>query len=287
MSESVAAEGGSPLSRGAWLVDGHVHVHPGVVPADLLDSASANFATAAAAAGLPPTTPGVLLLTESEGIDFFGEAAGMADRGGSFGPWSVLRCGDPDAVVARRDGAEPIAVVAGRQVVTRESLEVLALGTVAKFVDGRDLASAIEAVRAAGAIAAIPWGFGKWWASRGRTVRSWIERSRPGALFLGDNGGRPRATPRPPLFRLAESRGIAVLPGTDPLPLDGQSRRVGSYGFVLPGPVDPDRPATSMRRAVRDPGFRVVPFGVGERWWSFAVSQVAMQLRARRRRGTA
>ena len=31
-------------------------------------------------------------------------------------------------------------------------------------------------------------------------------------IFLGDNGGRPIATPRPKLFRDAERRGFRILP---------------------------------------------------------------------------
>lgn len=50
-------------------------------------------------------------------------------------------------------------------------------------------------------------------------------------IMLGDNRERPWCWYRVPQFEMAAERGMRVLAGTDPLPLKGEERRVGSYGF--------------------------------------------------------
>ena len=67
-------------------------------------------------------------------------------------------------------------------------------------------------------------------------------------LYAGDNGGRPRGFGRPRLLALAEQHGKYVLPGTDPLPLRGEDRKAGRFGFVAELDLDPKRPFDSLRR---------------------------------------
>ena len=48
------------------------------------------------------------------------------------------------------------------------------------------------------------------------------------------------------MFRLAEERESPVLPGSDPLPLDGDDGRIGSYGFEIDGPMSNGAPVSSF-----------------------------------------
>ncbi|MGB6222648.1 hypothetical protein [Haloferula sp.] len=138
---------------------------------------------------------------------------------------------------------ERLLVIAGRQVVTAERVEVLALATASEFEDGRPLSETIESVKAAGGIAVLPWGVGKWFGERGRLVEQAV---REHGVMVGDNAGRPLGWPKPSLFSE-----FPVIPGSDPLKAEGEERMVGSYGFVLEADFDPKRPAESIRRSLR------------------------------------
>ena len=70
-------------------------------------------------------------------------------------------------------------------------------------------------------------GLRKWWYRRGNLVDHFLKSPQASEIFLGDNGGRLRFGPRPRLFRVAEPRGIRVLPGSDPFPLDTDVKRDG------------------------------------------------------------
>ena len=87
---------------------------------------------------------------------------------------------------------EPLAwIVSGRQIVTRERLEVLTAGAFPAIADGQPLVEVLQALAAAGALAIIPWGAGKWLGSRGRLVEK-IAASAPGAgIFPGRQPGPP------------------------------------------------------------------------------------------------
>ena len=98
---------------------------------------------------------------------------------------------------------------------------------------------------------------------------------------MGDSAARPRLSPRPRLFREAARRGLAVLPGTDPLPFAAEAGRAGSYGAGLPGSFDLGRPLASLRALLARPsGLRT--FGRRAGWGEFALAQARMQARRRR-----
>jgi hypothetical protein len=186
---------------------------------------------------------------------------------------------DDSLLVTSSDGAR-LLLIAGRQVVTSERLEVLALATAEEFEDGLPLREAAAMVASSGAVPVLPWGFGKWTGRRRRAVRNLLASPVAGHLFLGDNAGRPGFMSEPRMFRLARERGIPVLPGSDPLPIAAEVRKPGRYGFVLRGPLNARSPAASIRAmiATRAPA---TPFGRLERLPTFVLRQT--QLRCRRR----
>ena len=271
--------------RAAILVDAHVHLHDCYVPARFLDSAAANFERAAAEHGWD-RTPGALLFTESAGTDWFGRlarvAAGRAEL--PLGSWGLEETGDPAALRARSEDRE-LLLIAGRQVVAREGLEVLLLGTRAFVADRLPIQEVLAEGERAGALRVIPWGVGKWLFGRGRLLDELL-RSAPAhdSLFLGDSSGRPFFWPRPRQFAAAAEQGIRVLAGTDPLPFPSEVRRPGRYGFRLENPGDVARPAEAIRAALRRPEAQLTPYGRLERAWPFVRNQLAMQRRRRRPR---
>ena len=262
------------------LVDGHVHIHDVFDFAAMLDHASENRDAAALRQGLSPAVPGVLMLTESQGAEGFRRAA---DRHGlRFGRWRVRRTGEPVSLRLETDDAAPLVLIAGRQIVTAERLEVLALGTLETFVDGVPVRAVLERVGEAGALAVIPWGFGKWLGGRGRIVRELLHSPEASRLFLGDNGGRLNVAPEPSLFALARQLGVPILPGTDPFPFPAQVRRPLGFGFVLAADVTGDTPAAAIKQVLRASRAQPEVFGRGSSVVSFVGNQLAMQWRKRR-----
>lgn len=268
-------EGARPAGETAGtLVDGHVHLHDIFEVGPFLRAAARNFARERGRAG-GRTGPDVLLLAESHGASGFERVA--AHGGGGI---RVEATGEPETLSVAVDGETALYVVAGRQVVTRERLEVLALGTRAAIEDGDELVATIGRVVEAGAVAVLPWGFGKWTGERGRLVREVIlDRERLPHLFVGDNGGRPSALPHPALLAEAERHGRIVIPGTDPLPLPAEAGKAGRFGFALDRAPDPERPFAALREWLAALTSSPPGYGALERLPVFLERQAELRLR--------
>lgn len=261
------------------LLDAHVHLHGCFDSTVFLDSARANF-RAAAVRTRRPESVGCLWLTDTPEERSF-RRLNQGVQSGRLKGWSLSYTAEPTSLVARHQSGDTLFLLAGRQIATRERFEVLALGSEADFPQGQSLSETLAGVRDSGAIAVIPWGFGKWWFRRSRLLAATLASSSGNGLFIGDNGGRPRAIPRPRLFELAASRGIYDLPGSDPLPLRWEIRKPGRLGAVLDGPIDLSRPVASLLQTLR--ALRAQPplFGCSESLAGFVRSQVGLRLRGR------
>ena len=211
------------------MIDGHVHVHPSYDASALLALAKANLSRLGE--GQP-----VLLLTEMAGVDV-------------FATWKAKGETLDDTAAVRIDG---VVVCAGRQIVTRERIEVLSLLSEVKHEDGQPLDDTIAAVKSSGGLVVLPWGVGKWSGARGQRV---AEAARQHGVMLGDNAGRPIGWPRPKVYGE-----FVVLPGSDPLRMAREQSIVGTYGFKLTG--DPRNPGAAIRALTHTPtiiGSRVNP----------------------------
>ncbi len=275
MGDRILINGLAMSNLSPFFVDAHVHLHECFELERFLAAAVRNFARAGAA----EEQPGLLLMTESAGVDRF---RGLREGAGPPEPWALRPTEESISLLALRAGRPTLLLIAGRQVVSREGLEVLALACGAAPAEGRPLEETLGEIRAVGGLPVLPWGFGKWRGWRGRTVAELIERYPREEIFLGDNGGRPAGAPRPRLFALARRQGVRILPGSDPLPLPAEAERAGSYGFRLAARLDFERPARDLRRLLRGPDLRIEPYGSGAALLPFLRNQLAMQLRKRR-----
>ena len=260
------------------LVDAHVHFHDCFSWEVFLNAAAANFALARRELAVGNDSPGCMMLTESAGVNYFCALVNEPKLVSSFG-WRVTATGEDCSVLLTSAERDTIIVVAGRQIVTAESLEVLALGTTEEVPDGRAIREVLDAVVNLNATAVVPWGFGKWWGRRSRIVTGMLLFNTGLRIFLGDNGGRPTLSMRPRLFSLGEAKGVFVLPGSDPLPFADHAGRAGRYGFVLNQRISLEHPYETIRAGLR--GLTASPrvFGRREGLARFAVSQFRMQLR--------
>lgn len=249
----------------AVFVDSHVHYYSGFDKTKLITSAIRNFESAATQLRRATSPVGMLIFVENHGSREFSRFADEV-QGDKADPWEIEATSEKSSLTVVRDGVRRLMLLEGRQIRTSESLELLAIDYSGDIPDGRPIRESLKLLYNAGAIGVVPWAFGKWWFGRGQLVNALIEEESPEHFFLGDNGGRPHLSPRPEQFQRAQKRGIRVLPGTDPLPLPGEETRIGSYGFVVHGPMDCDRPGESLKRLLHDPERTPVPYGRGSGW---------------------
>lgn len=218
-------------------VDAHAHLYPVHSPDAAFDAAVRRL----------PASVRALWLTEAAGCHFF---RALASGEVPCSRWSGATCAeDPAAVrMQRREDGAAVFVIAGRQIVTRERVEILAWGGDAVVPDGLSAAETVEAVRAAGATPALAWAPGKWMFARAAVVEALLRRFDPAALWLCDSSLRPPGWPEPAPMRRARGEGRPVLAGTDPLPFPGEERRQGQYAVRLEGAFDARQPSLSMLR---------------------------------------
>lgn len=268
--------------RPCVLLDAHVHIYDRYPLANFLDSASRNFREAAEKLGVYGGIAAILMLTETSRDHCFSGLQRLADGivTGKLNPddWSFEHTEEPCSLVAKRGDREDLYIIAGRQIVTSERLEVLAIGADREFPEGLPLNDVIELVHESGALPVIPWGFGKWTGLRGKIVRQVLLDKPVADLFLGDNGGRMRYWAEPVQFKIARENGIRILPGSDPLPFASEYWRPGSYGFMLNAPVNSMIPAAEIKKYLLDRDVAITPYGRREGVLRFMKNQLSMQL---------
>ena len=226
-------------------VDTHVHVYPSFTVARLLAAAYRHLARLVPEAGVR-----AVCLTERAGHTAF---AGLADGSLRVPGWTVQATTETNLMGVTSAAGETLYVLAGRQIVTAERLEVLALGTDERWPDGAPVRDVVARVRAAHALPVLPWGLGKWLGARGALMQQLVTEAQPGDFALADTYLLPVLARRPGLIRRAEKRGFRILAGTDPLGRRGEEELAGRYGVSLEGPWDPAAPATSLLNLLRDP----------------------------------
>ncbi|MFA9479104.1 hypothetical protein ACERK3_12500 [Phycisphaerales bacterium AB-hyl4] len=266
----------STTSAPLALIDAHVHLHPRFDLPVMFDHAAVNIARAAARLHLPPQPLGILMLTESLNVDRFAELSRRL--GQRLGRWHVHPRDENESLQLVRDTGQQLTLIAGRQIVTRERLEVLALGTRRRFDDHQPIEDIIHQLKRTTALTVIPWGFGKWTGKRGQTLRQLLQSPLADGLFLGDNAGRPQHTPTPSLFHLARQHAVRLLPGTDPLPLPRQQHRAGRFGFILPIPPDNTRPFHTLHHLLHHHLAQPRIFGRRDGYLAFIAAQLALRL---------
>jgi hypothetical protein len=269
------------------LIDAHVHIYDCFDLQSFLDSALENFKAEAVRCGQEDAFTALVLLTETAKENWFhrltgyaGTKSGTGSR--SIGNWTFHRTNENRSRYAQSGNSKGFFLFAGRQIVTAEGLEVLALATMENFRDGFSIEELVRTVRKSGAIPVIPWGFGKWMGKRGAILKNILRKEKNSFLFLGDNSGRPVFLARPSLFEIAEKKGVRVLPGSDSLPFPSESHRAGSFGLSIEGTITRERPARDLKRILLDPKTRLQAYGSLEHPYRFFRNQLRARIVKRR-----
>jgi hypothetical protein len=233
------------------IADTHVHLYDGYDLDKAFSSAFANLGRLRAEADPGAARPCAfaLFLAERHDCHAFERLREPAGQRG-LTRHRIRETTDPAVLAVANQAGDVLFLVAGRQVVTRDRLEVLALSTRGDVPDGGDILDTVARIRGMGAVPVVAWAFGKWLGRRGRIVESVLRQAAPSTLLVGDSSMRPRGLATPPLMREAANRGFTVVGGTDPLPFSGQETVIGRYGIAASAVLDASAPGTSLRAAL-------------------------------------
>lgn len=261
------------------VIDAHVHMYECFDLAVFFESAFHNLTKLVGGYDDQSNIELVLLLTETQrenGFSRLVEASQEPDQPLCRGTetWYCRSTDEQESVLIESSSGKHLYVIAGQQLVVAEGLELHALATSEKLAEGQSLDESIREVKQSGAIAALPWGTGKWFGGRGKLLHSNICEITHSGVLLSDSGIRPTIWPESSLFR----SGAGVIAGTDPLPIPNEASRVGSYGFVLDAEWSPDTPAQSMRKCLSGNSLSAERVGNRQGFWQFLARQVAIRL---------
>jgi hypothetical protein len=252
------------------------------MPIDVvIDSAHRNFRSIAP----DEDKSSILFIADPDGIGGYGRfleyARKLSKEHSSTSQWKML--GEDDrSVTLRHISYDTITAVKGQQLITDEGLEVLAVGLSEPAASGQTLTKTIDQIRRFGGLSILAWGAGKWIGRRGRLVTACI-RAEIGSLdvMLADNGGRPAIWWHVPQFDIAREHGLRILAGSDPLPLAGEERRVGSYGFrIAMQDLNQESVIDDMSCAFKEPDASVSLAGRRVSLHQFISSQAKLRLRS-------
>jgi hypothetical protein len=269
------------------LIDAHVHIHPCFSLDRFFQGAFRNFRLQAKHSS---SSSFCLMLTEAHQdnqFDYLKERfIDGQDKSSRHDRYKLQATQEPHSLRVADSGSDGHAmyIIAGRQIVTREGLEVLALGTTFHPPDGLAIVPLIETINLQGGIAVLPWGFGKWLGSRGRVIDTLLAGRPTGAFYVGDNGNRSCWLRPSAHLQQAGRQNIFNLPGSDPLPFPMEASRAGSYGFMIDGSLSEAKPASDLRKLIKNLQHQPQCYGHKQPSLKFMRNQIAMQINKRLKR---
>lgn len=258
-------------------VDTHVHYYPCYDAEQFLNSIHRNLLATAEKISTSATICAVACLLDTESSSCFSELA--EGRLGSTIElsWKVQTDhANPAVLRLSRGEDQQLTIIGGRQLVTREKLELILLGCIDPIANGQVMKELLLAYQHRYGLI-LPWGFGKWLGLRGETVARLLEQQDL-VFSLGDNAGRPSLWNSIPQFTLAQSRGVPIVAGSDPLPLASEQNVAGNSSISLRGRLNTDKPIEDLVTKIRDRknwlGFKQQTSGL----WRTVSNQLAMQI---------
>ncbi len=233
------------------VIDGHVHLYPDYDLITAVEHGTKNLLLQAekCAKENSDIIP-MWLLVERFDSNFFDQIY-RAPEDFSQDDIKFKKGSDKLTIVAEKNNHIILYIFVGRQLVTREGLEVLSLITDLNIPDRKKtIDEVIQNVQDSGGIPALNWAPGKWFFSRGKVIAKQIAGKSPDEFFIGETTLRHTLWPQPRLIRQARKNCFSIIAGSDPLPFKGEETGIGSYGFLIKGKFDPENPAQSLRNLI-------------------------------------
>ncbi len=260
-------------------IDGHVHFYK-IFDPDLFFQKSINsFAKYFSVSDhVNEKTVNILFFSEGKENDFFSEFKKneivFNDKNYKF-----FNTDENVSLKLMIKDKDILYIIRGRQIVTRENIEILHIGTDITIKDGTPAKNVLEIIKKRDETAIIAWGFGKWFFGRKKVVRSLLQSDRSRFMFIGDNSARPTIWPTPRLFLYGKKRGIKIINGSDPLPIKGEEKKPGSYFFSLTGEFNTQKPYLSIKNILTSKDPEIIFHGKRDSVFSFIKRQSAIYLK--------
>ena len=167
------------------IVDTHVHIYPcydvPIALANLFDNLSRIGGSADKA----------VCLAERYDCHFFDEL--KRDGGRSLGAAYDMEVVAENALRITAGAVGRLWLFAGRQIVTAERIEILALTVGDVACQGDEARNVVRKILADGGKPVVSWAPGKWFFKRGSVVEAQMREFSPGDILFGDTSLRPLA----------------------------------------------------------------------------------------------
>ena len=239
------------------VADTHVHIYPFYDLKIVLDAAINNLNKLANKSKINSTEVfKALFLAERFDCQFFQQ---LKLRKISLPPGYIAEYDEINELIliSRKDG-ERLAIFPGRQIVTKEKLEALALLTPQQFLDKLTLEETLLSIKAANGIAVLNWGLGKWLFARAKVIYQAAINGDLHPLCLGDCALRPWFWYEPLFSKLERLYSLPILAGTDPLYFKGEETLVGTYGIISNTSINLAKITPSIKKILSDPNLFAV-----------------------------
>ncbi len=246
------------MSATSILFDAHVHIYPEYDIDGAINASLNHMNRIIGKNKLASNTVKMWLLTEGTIYNGFNQLLALNSE-----QYIAEKTGLASLVIRDRQSQNNLLyVLAGRQIVSSDKLEICALATNFNMAD-RELNTqdTINKVRENGAIAALNWAPGKWFTKRGKIVSNIIETNDPNNLLISETTMRPTIWPTPVLVKQAFRKNFRMIVGSDPLPFSGEESLVGSYISMVQGEFDPQNPEGSIKALLMDPSIKIKRLG--------------------------
>lgn len=201
----------------------------------------------------------VVCLTEAKNNNYF-EALKNGDVPLSD-DLKIRKTREDISFILEKSNGSSVIFLKGRQIVSREKIEVLSIASNVEIKDGLPLKEILKRLIKNQNIAVLAWGVGKWWFKRGKIINNIINTNDSPFLFTGDNSGRPLFWPMPRLINSGLKKDIRLLSGSDPLPLTKEENKSGSFGMIIEGDISTDYPGKTLTDLLCQSKPNTIPFG--------------------------
>lgn len=215
------------------LIDTHIHIYESYTPEILFQAFRDNTIRA-------KSNVGAMVLVEQEGSNFFSKLK----SGEGLPPNSSIIESDSTSFIIHTPSLPNIIIVAGRQITTKEKIEVLAFGTQVGIPDGTPIRDTINQILAAEGVPVIAWGASQWLFKRRKLINQLLKEYTPNQLIIGDSALRPTFWREPCIMRNARKNGFTILAGSDLLSTSDQALRAGQYAERYDKNIDLTQPIT-------------------------------------------
>jgi hypothetical protein len=262
------------MAQTILLIDGHVHLYPVFNLINAVEKGRKSLFSNAKKKNLHLNNVApIWLLVERSDTNFFSElisSPGKYDQG----EIKFVKAKDNLTIKVEKKGETILYIFAGRQLITKENLEILSLVSDYNVPDReKTMDEIIVEIKGAGGIPALNWAPGKWFGNRGKIIEKQIEKQSPENTFISDTTMRPTVWLKPKLIKKAEIKGFRVLAGSDPLPFIGEENEIGSFGFIIEGDFNPEKPTLSLRELFSDPSKKLTLIGKRNNIFKFSKRQ--------------